>query len=107
MPFPANLAAIAAGIAAVTAAFALVFSKFAEGGIVGGGSYVGDKQLVRVNSREMILNGTQQRRLFNLLDGVGSRNGTVVGEGGVVKFKLKGKNLYGSLNNMNKQRSHI
>lgn len=107
LPFPANIAAIAAGIAAVVSAFALVFSAFEQGGIVGGGTYNGDTQLVRVNSGEMILNGTEQRRLFNLLNGSGSRNGTTIGEGGVVKFKLKGKNLYGSLNNLSKQRRRI
>jgi hypothetical protein len=99
LPFPANIAAIAAGIAAVVAAFAMVFSAFAEGGIVGGGSYIGDSQLVRVNSGEMILNGQQQKRLFKLLNGTDSRNGATVGEGGVVKFKIKGNNLYGVLNN--------
>ena len=36
LPFPANIAAIAAGIAAVVAGFAMVFSCFADGGIVGG-----------------------------------------------------------------------
>ena len=35
LPFPANLAAIAAGIAAVVAAFSMI-SGFADGGIVGG-----------------------------------------------------------------------
>ena len=99
LPFPANIAAIAAGIAAVVAAFAMVFSAFAEGGIVGGGSHIGDSQIVRVNSGEMILNGQQQKRLFNLLNGTDSRNGSTVGEGGVVKFKIKGNNLYGVLNN--------
>lgn len=99
LPFPANIAAIAAGIAAVVAAFAMVFSAFAEGGIVGGGSHIGDSQLVRVNSGEMILNGQQQKRLFNLLNGTDSRNGAEIGKGGVVKFKIKGNNLYGVLNN--------
>ena len=99
LPFPANIAAIAAGIAAVVAAFSMVFSAFAEGGIVGGGSHIGDSQLVRVNSGEMILNGQQQKRLFNLLNGTNSRNGSEIGKGGVVKFKIKGNNLYGVLNN--------
>lgn len=42
--------------------------SYAEGGIVGGSSYSGDKLLARVNSQEMILNSRQQRNLFNLLD---------------------------------------
>lgn len=99
LPFPANIAAIAAGIAAVVAAFAVVFSCFADGGIVGNGSKIGDYNIARVNGGEMILNGTQQKRLFNLLDGTGSRNGSVVGEGGNVQFKIKGNNLYGVLRN--------
>ena len=105
LPFPANIAAIAAGIAAVVAAFSMVFSAFAEGGIVGGGSHIGDSQLVRVNSGEMILNGQQQKRLFNLLNGTNSRNGSEIGKGGVVKFKIKGNNLYGVLqNHLSKQK---
>lgn len=99
LPFPANIAAIAAGIAAVVAAFAMVFSCFADGGIVGNGSKIGDYNIARVNGGEMILNGTQQKRLFNLLDGTDSRNGSVVGEGGNVQFKIKGNNLYGVLRN--------
>ena len=42
--------------------------SYAEGGIVGGHSYTGDKLLARVNSGEMVLNNRQQRNLFNLLD---------------------------------------
>ena len=105
--FPANIAAIAAGVAAVVAAFAMVFSCFAEGGIVGGGNKIGDHNVVRVNSGEMILNGTQQKRLFNLLNGSGSRNGSVVGDGGNVKFRIKGNSLYGVLKNHNQKYNKI
>ena len=58
LPFPANLAAIAAGIAAVVAGFSMVFSCFAEGGIVGGNTTIGDLNLARVNKGEMVLTGT-------------------------------------------------
>ncbi len=68
LPFPANLAAIAAGVAAVIAALAMV-SKFATGGVVGGSSVSGDKKFVRVNSGEMILNKQQQAHLFGLIEG--------------------------------------
>lgn len=44
---------------------------FAEGGIVGGTSWSGDRLPVRVNSGEMILNTRQQRRLFALLNAPG------------------------------------
>jgi len=39
----------------------------AQGGIVGGDSYTGDKVIVGLNSGEMILNKSQQTNLFNLL----------------------------------------
>ncbi len=68
LAFPANIAAIAAGVAAVVSALSIVGS-FATGGIVGGSSPSGDRLLARVNSGEMILNQTQQRRLFAMLDG--------------------------------------
>ena len=68
MPFPLNLVAIAAGVAAVIAALAMV-SGFATGGVVGGTSTSGDKKFARVNSGEMILNKFQQARLFGMING--------------------------------------
>lgn len=84
-----------AAMAAQTAA-SHALAAFAEGGIVGGNSFVGDKNIVRVNSGEMILNGKQQRNLFNLLD-----EGGAVGGGSMqtVSFKLRGADIYGSLKN--------
>ncbi len=41
---------------------------YAQGGIVGGSSFSGDRLTARVNSGEMILNQRQQKNLFNLLD---------------------------------------
>jgi len=58
LPFPANIAAIAAGIAAVVAAFSMI-SGFATGGIVGGKTTVGDYNLIRANKGEMILSTRQ------------------------------------------------
>lgn len=78
VPFPANLAAMAAGVAQVTATIASVIggivqaknilsgAKFATGGIVGGNSYSGDRVPAMVNSGEMILNRDQQQRLFEI-----------------------------------------
>ena len=68
MPFPLNLVAIAADVAAVIAALAAV-SGFATGGVIGGTSTSGDKKFARVNSGEMILNKFQQARLFGMIDG--------------------------------------
>ena len=61
--------------------------SFAEGGIVGGSSYSGDRLLARVNSGEIILNSRQQRNLFNLLDTgtMPQRGGTNVQVTGVVR----------------------
>lgn len=95
LPFPLNLAAIAAGIAAVISALSVIGS-FADGGIVGGNSYVGDNLIARVNSGEMILNGKQQKHLFDLLDKGSSGNGV---NGGNVHFVIRGKDLHGVLNN--------
>lgn len=68
LPFPLNLAAIAAGVAAVVAALSAV-TGFATGGVIGGTSTTGDKKFARVNSGEMILNKFQQARLFGLING--------------------------------------
>ena len=62
VPFAGPALAVAA-IASVIAALAAV-PKFAEGGIVGGNSYHGDRILARLNSGELVLNTDQQRRLF-------------------------------------------
>ena len=59
MPFPLNLIAIAAGVAAVVGALAMISGGFADGGIIGGNSFHGDKMLARVNAGEMILNQKQ------------------------------------------------
>lgn len=96
MPFPFNLVAIAAGVAAVIAALGMITGAFADGGIIGGNSYHGDKLLARVNSGEMILNGRQQQNLFNAIDG--NRLGSN-GLGGEVVFTIKGSKLQGVLHN--------
>lgn len=68
---------------------------FANGGIVGGNSYIGDKVLARVNSGEMILNQKQQKNLFGMIN-----NGSSAGAG-EVKFEIEGKKLVGVLKNYN------
>lgn len=106
MPFPYNIAAIAAGVAAVMAAIAAI-GRFADGGIVKGSTSIGDYNLARVNGGEMILNGRQQSHLWNLINAnnsVGYKNNIT---SGFVEFKIKGKELVGVLNNYNKQQSRI
>lgn len=100
LPFPANIAAIAAGVAAVIAALGAISGAFATGGIVGGSgasTTIGDNTLIRVNRGEMVLNNRQQARLFKMLDGGLSLNTTSAG--GTVDFRISGSNLYGSLKN--------
>ncbi len=62
---------LAFGIAGTAQMISMIatISGFATGGIVGGNSKSGDKLLVRVNSGEMILNASQQARLFALANG--------------------------------------
>lgn len=91
-----------AAAAAVVAALASIPS-FSTGGIFEGNSTVGDYNLARVNAGEMILNNRQQRNLFNLLNG----NGTAVGSGGQVEFKIKGKELVGVLANYNNKTAKV
>lgn len=91
VPFPANLAAIATVVATVASVFSSL-PKFADGGIVGGSSYFGDKLLARVNSGEMILNQGQQARLLAMTNGGG--NVRVSGD-----VRLSGKDIYISLRN--------
>lgn len=74
--FANPIAAIAAG-AALIALSAVVRNffqggfagSFADGGIVGGSSYFGDKLFARVNSGELILNRDQQKRMYGMING--------------------------------------
>ena len=91
------------GIAAAIAIMATLLSlmKFAGGGIVGGNSFFGDHNLVRVNSGEMILNKRQQAHLFNMIDS-GSFGG---GGGGTATVKIKGEDLYIALKNHSRRKA--
>lgn len=71
LPFPANIAAIAGAISAAIALFSRI-PKFANGGIVPGNSYSGDRVLAGVNSGELILNEAQQHNIASKLVGRGS-----------------------------------
>lgn len=63
--------------------------KFAEGGIVGGAMYSGDRVNAMVNSGEMILNARQQNNLFNMIkSGVSGSGG-----GGVLSHRISGNDL--------------
>lgn len=97
IPYIGPALAVAA-VASITAAILAAMSKFANGGIVGGNSYSGDKNVVRVNSGEMILNSAQQKNLWDLANGGG------VGKGREVTFKIRGADLVGAIDNYNSRR---
>ena len=95
-PWPIGLAAVATVIATVASIFSSL-PKFAEGGIVGGSSFFGDKLLARVNSGEMILNRDQQRNLYALTED--NRAASVH-----IGFdKVRGADIYLSLTNYMKK----
>ena len=107
LPFPYNLIAMGTVAATVTSMFAKFASigKFAEGGIVGGNRSIGDYNIARVNSGEMILNGSQQKRLFHLLNSNG--NGTTESSVQKVELVVRGKDLVGTLDNYNRHINRI
>jgi hypothetical protein len=94
------IAAVAALGATVAAALASARSqrsqRFAQGGIVGGSSFTGDRVTAQVNSGEMILNRSQQANLFRMANGgLGGNN--------EVEFHISGTDLVGVLNNYNRK----
>lgn len=91
-PWPANIGAIASVMATLISTFAS-FPKFADGGIVGGSSYFGDKLLARVNSGELILNQKQQESLYHMTEE--DRGGGVT-----IGFdRVRGSDIYLALKN--------
>jgi len=87
------------------AILAAAIPKFANGGIVQGSSFTGDKVIAGLNSGEMILNGGQQSTLFGLLNGQGGINNqpqTIV-----LETKLNGKDIYLSQKNYSDIKSKV
>ena len=94
----ASLGAVVA--TAISAASKPNLQRFAEGGIVGGSSFTGDRVPAMVNSGEMILNKTQQARLFKIA------NGGAPGDNSVT-FHISGTDLVGVLNNNSRKNKLI
>ena len=93
------LAFVGAGLGTLATMISTI-QGFSNGGIIEGASTHGDQLLARVNAGEMILNGSQQRNLFNLLDG-----GTGSNMSGQVEFKISGSALKGVLRNYDNKMS--
>ena len=81
-------------ISAMLAAFASI-PKFANGGIVPGNMFSGDRVPALVNSGEMILNRSQQSYLFEMLQGTGKRKNEIVVSGELV---ARGRDLVAVIN---------
>lgn len=92
-PWPASLAAVATVLTTVASIFSSL-PQFANGGIIGGSSYYGDKLLARVNSGEMILNKDQQKSLYQATSGSNIN---------ITSMKVRGSDIYLSLKNYMKQ----
>ena len=86
--------------AAISAANKTNIQRFANGGIVGGTSFTGDRVSAQVNSGEMILNKSQQANLFRIANG-GSAGGKEV------TFRISGTDLVGVMNNINRKNKMI
>lgn len=96
------VAAIAAGTAVMISTISQLQS-FSQGGIFQGSKTVGDHNLARVNSGEMILTKTQQGNLFRILD---NNTAGLGGNGvGVSSVRVKGSDLYLALSNYSKVQS--
>ena len=99
IPF-AGAGLAAAQIAAMTAMIqtaASMVPKFAQGGIITGGSTSGDKILARVNAGEMILNQRQQSNLFKAIN-----SGNIGGAkslSSTVTTRVRAKDLILAINN--------
>lgn len=94
------VAALGAVVAtAISAANKTNIQRFANGGIVGGTSFTGDRVSAQVNSGEMILNKSQQANLFRIANGGGT--------GKEVTFRISGTDLVGVMNNINRKNKMI
>ncbi len=86
---------VAALVGTVISAFASI-PAFAEGGIIGGNSYHGDKLLARVNSGEAVFNIDQQRKMLDMYDHQDTNTGI---QSGSITFEIEGTKLIGVLKN--------
>ena len=77
----------------------LTAGGYAEGGIIPGNSFAGDKVMAMVNSGEMILNTHQQKNLFDMLNGI---TGTGIASSKIeLTGKIRGKDLLLAQKNYN------
>jgi hypothetical protein len=97
--------AIAAGVALIAFSSLITSSikdagAFANGGVVGGNSYYGDRLYARVNSGELILNQKQQASIWNGLNRSGGESFM-----GSLETRVKGEDLLIVLDRANKKKN--
>lgn len=105
--FPQNIPAIATTVAAIMSVIGTIASvagSFAEGGIISGGSQIGDQMVAKVNSGEMIINGKQQQNLWKAIS-TGNLGGNTENQISVSNVRVKGSDLYLALKNYSKVKS--
>lgn len=96
------------GLSTAAQVFAMVAQiksagAYADGGIIKGGTTIGDYNIARVNAGEMILNKRQQSNLFDIInDGASNNAGTTVSE-----VRIKGSDLYLALKNYGSTRQTL
>lgn len=95
----AGIALVALG-SIVSAKFANA-GKFADGGIVGGSSYYGDKILARVNSGELILNSAQQKSVLGAMSNGGGDSSIIP------SIKIQGSDLLVVFDRANARKNRI
>ena len=78
---------------------------YANGGVIGGHSYTGDKLMARVNSREVILNEKQQKNALNAMDNIDNTITQNINVDG--RWELYGDKLYLCLKNYSKGQSKL
>lgn len=92
-PWFMQVAVIAGLVANIVATFASI-GKYANGGIIQGGSRIGDYNIARVNDGEMILNGSQQSNLFKILNSpIADQQQST----SIASTKVRGQDIYISL----------
>lgn len=83
------------------------FGGFADGGVVGGQSWTGDRVVARLNSGEMVINRQDQRKLFSMIKrGVPAGGGMSPAGGGAAAAQtvVTGEQIVTVINNYAKRR---
>ena len=108
IPFPYNIALIAAAGAMIASLIAVISQQskansFATGGIVGGHNY-NDGIHANLSSGEMVLNRQQQYNLWNMIQGMSVANPALWLNN--VRFIIEGEQLVGVIDNYNKNSNY-